>query len=95
MGWSPWVRDLGGLSGVYLLRDSADHSAMYVGQSRDLRKRIQKHFSRSGRLPFPSWRAEGRVYLLAIEHLDLVEDTLIVMHPEALNRRRPPDAPPF
>ena len=54
-GWAPWVRDLAGECGVYVIRDEEEQAVIYVGESHTFRlyETLTRHFqewtSRSNR----------------------------------------------
>ncbi len=47
-GWAPWVRELGGCHGAYVIRERTNHGpvVLYVGESHSgrLRDTLQRHF---------------------------------------------------
>lgn len=49
-GFAPWVRELHGHSGVYLIRDAASSDVRYVGESHTgkLYETLTRHFQRWG-----------------------------------------------
>jgi len=95
--FSPWLKNVRGVAGVYLIRSRLDHNLLYIGRSVDLGARLRRHFYRhKGVDPvIPREVAEARVYVLPHDALVEAERRLIVLYPHALNVDRPSDNAPF
>lgn len=60
-GFAPWVRELKGRNGIYLIRDAATHEVYYIGEShtRRLFETLTRHlYSWSGFGSGPSYSSE-------------------------------------
>ena len=81
--WPAWVRALSGKSGVYVIRATAGHAVLYVGESHTgrLYDTLTRHFQAwSGQTAGPTYRrgsVEIAVVLVAKTRVVAIQDKLI------------------
>ncbi len=95
-----WLRALRSVPGVYLVRDAASHTVLYIGRSRtDVKKALVRHFcvwndDRLGALSphrralFDRTKVEVKVYTVRSEWTAATEADLIAFHNPPDNWRR-------